>query len=108
MLSRITEHCSELLDVSVCTDLFTTTELGPSNNTPSEMANKFGIPYLGKIPIDTNVMKACEDGYGLLDVYPESVAAGPFGKIVELVMQATYSPAEAEAAALTSEESASA
>jgi hypothetical protein len=63
----------------------------------------FTITKIGKIPIDSNVMKSCEDGYGFLEIHPDSVASGPFGKIVEQIVQATNTAAEAAAAATMEE-----
>ena len=34
-------------------------------------------------------MKSCEDGYGFLEIHPDSAAAGPFAAIVKQIVDAT-------------------
>lgn len=55
---------------------------------PQSMATRFGVPYLGQLPMDRNLMQACEDGVGFLAHYPHSVAAQPLTTIVERLKQA--------------------
>ena len=50
---------------------------------PEQMAARFGAPYLGKIPMDPMLTKACEDGEDFLEAYPEAPAAAPFEKIID-------------------------
>jgi hypothetical protein len=35
---------------------------------PEGMAETFGVPFLGKIPLDSNFLRACEDGKGFVEV----------------------------------------
>lgn len=58
-------------------------------NTPRSMAKAFDVPYLGCIPMDPNLMKACEEGKSFLEVYPVSTAARQFSEIVQKVLDAT-------------------
>jgi Flp pilus assembly CpaE family ATPase len=53
------------------------------------MAAKYEIPYLGSLPMDPNMMKACEDGYSFLELYPDSMAAADFKAIIDKVVAAT-------------------
>lgn len=87
ILLRITEHCPDLLEISLFADVFSTTT-GDGNN-PTDMAKKFGIPYLGRIPIDVNMMRCCEDGVSFLDKCPQSVASTPFSAFVDQIVNAT-------------------
>jgi len=57
-------------------------------NTPSAMAARFNIPYLGQLPMDRHLMQACEEGESFLDRYPDSVASIPFQSIVMKIMTA--------------------
>lgn len=62
---------------------------GQEPNTPLNMARRFGVPYLGRLPMDPNMMYACEEGKSFLELYPTSAAAGPFAEIVKKIMAAT-------------------
>lgn len=53
------------------------------------MAKAYGVPFLGQVPLDPNLLKACEEGEAFTTVYTESPAAKPFGKIVASVIDAT-------------------
>jgi hypothetical protein len=53
------------------------------------MAAQFGVPYLGKLPMDPNMMEACERGRSFLEAFPASPAAGPFAAIVDRLIEAT-------------------
>lgn len=58
-------------------------------NTPEKMANLFGVPYLGKLPMDPNMMYSCENGFSFLDKFPNSPATKPFSSIVDKVIDIT-------------------
>ena len=64
-----------------------------SINTPAAMASLFSVPYLGKLPMDPNMMYACENGFSFLEKFPLSPAAGPFSAIVDGLIAATPDPA---------------
>ena len=49
---------------------------------PQSMARAFSVPYLGKLPMDLNIMKSCEAGKSFLESYPTSVASKAFRDIV--------------------------
>lgn len=78
--------------------MFAPREAGPS--TPAAMAKAFGVPYLGSVPMDPNLLAACEAGASFLDVYPGSAAASAFSAIVDKIVLAA-----ASAASSTSSES---
>ncbi len=63
----------------------TDANLVQSQNNPSNMADIFNVPYLGKLPMDRNLMHACENGESFVDTYPHSVAAKPFLSIVNKI-----------------------
>jgi hypothetical protein len=115
LLHRIRAACPELLDLSIQSNLFklpsnvtvdpnssdqvSSSSHGDSNgsiptaaafpNTPRGMADRFGVPYLGKLPMDPNMMKACEEGKSFLEAYPGSVASGPFADVVAQIVSMT-------------------
>lgn len=59
---------------------------------PRGMAESYGVPFLGSIPMDPNLLKACEEGEAFTTEYADSPAAKPFGKIVGAVVDATPDP----------------
>lgn len=56
------------------------------------MAEDHGVPFLGEVPMDPNLLKACEEGEAFTTLYPDSAAAKPFGEIVQGVLNATLDP----------------
>lgn len=84
----IQESFPEFFDLYLQSDLFAATESSSAVN-PRGMAAKYDIPYLGNLPMDPNMMKACEDGYSFLELYPDSLAAAAFKSIVDKVVAAT-------------------
>ena len=96
LLQKIQEHVPELLHTYIESHLFKLPENAVSqeqaeggDNNPRGMAKKFNVPYLGKLPMDPNMMRACEEGKSFLDVYPSSVAAPAFAEIVNRIVQMT-------------------
>lgn len=98
LMHKIQEHCPELLHTFIESHLFKLPENASNNmdlNTaadetnPRGMARKFNVPYLGKMPMDPNMMRACEEGKSFLDAYPTSVAAAPFADIVNQIVNIT-------------------
>eukprot|EP00752_Nemacystus_decipiens_P018200 g16329.t1 len=78
------EKAPELLELVAQTTVFAAFGAGPRG-----MAETFGVPFLGSIPMDPNLLKACEEGEAFTTEYADSPAAKPFGKIVGAVVDAT-------------------
>jgi ATP-binding protein involved in chromosome partitioning len=53
------------------------------------LAQEMGVPFLGQIPIDPEVVTAGDDGIPLLREGPRSAAAEAFAKVVEAILAAT-------------------
>ena len=91
---RIKIACPELLDLFLQAPLFTpertvSTDGENKGTTPAGMAELFSVPYFGKVPMDPNMMYACENGLSFLEKFPDSPAAAPFSAIVDKLMAAT-------------------
>jgi len=56
-------------------------------SNPAKMAADFGAPYLGKLPMDPNVMKSCESGVSFTDSYPSSLAVLPLNSIIDQIVK---------------------
>ncbi len=84
---RLQTTCPDVLELFIQSNLFKPTS--QSANNPKAMADKFNVPYFGSIPMDPNMMAACEEGRSFLEVFPASSAARSFSSIVEQVIAAT-------------------
>ena len=109
-LEKLRAVCPELLELHLQAPLFTPSSIGNNsgNNsgvrsrvTPSSMAVQFGVPYLGKLPMDPNMMEACEKGMSFLEAFPTSSAAGAFSAIIDKIIAVTDTAATATATATT-------
>jgi Mrp family chromosome partitioning ATPase len=83
VLALLREKCPEVLAMIAATEVFPTSGAGPLG-----MARKFNLPYLGKLPLDTNLLKACEDGVCFVERYPASPATAPLNSIVDQLILA--------------------
>lgn len=81
-MEKIRAACPELLDLSLVAPVFTPDTAAVESN-PQSMARKFGVPYLGCLPMDSNLTKSCEEGKNFLEEYPDSAASGPLRSIVD-------------------------
>ena len=81
-LASLKAHCPELLDCSITTNLFAPNSDAAKDSNPMQMARKFNVPYLGRLPMDPNMMACCEKGENFLQKYPNSAAAAPLRAIV--------------------------
>ena len=50
------------------------------------MAEQFGVPFLGEIPIDPEIRKGGDSGVPIVESHPESTAAKAFTKIAENIL----------------------
>jgi len=51
------------------------------------MAEKFNVPFIGSLPLDPNLLEACEDGV-FFDHYPGSSAAWSLNEIMDNLVKA--------------------
>jgi Mrp family chromosome partitioning ATPase len=79
MVQKLMASCPELLQCSVALEVFKTV----GGNGPRQMAEKFGVPYLGALPMDKELCAACESGRRL----PSSaIASRALEAIVEKIV----------------------
>jgi len=86
IIYRLRMNCPEFFQLVLRVPLFNPSGqrgYAKDEDTPELMAHRFAVPYLGKIPMDPNLMIACENGQSFLETFPSSVAAGPLKQIVE-------------------------
>jgi Mrp family chromosome partitioning ATPase len=71
LMQVLQQHAPDLLaDANVKINLFP-----PSNGGPKAMAQQFKIPYWGILPMDPQLLEACENGKTFVDECPDSAAA---------------------------------
>ena len=79
VLDTLHKHCPELFRNGNDTDkriLSVTSTLYPrSGGGPKAMAAKYNIPYWGKLPMDPDLLQACEHGRTFVEDHPHSLAA---------------------------------
>ncbi|CAM9178582.1 unnamed protein product [Ectocarpus fasciculatus] len=90
LLAENKQSCPDLLRLHLKSPVFAPPEDADSK-TPQKMATDFGIPFLGSIPMDPNMLSACEKGCSFLEAFPDSPASGAFSSIVQKVVDATLS-----------------
>mmetsp|Transcript_30551 Transcript_30551/g.67135 ORF Transcript_30551/g.67135 Transcript_30551/m.67135 type:complete len:390 (-) Transcript_30551:275-1444(-) len=83
VLEMLREKCPEVLDMIATADVFPASGGGPRG-----MAEQFNVPYLGGLPLDPNLLKACEDGKCFVDAFADSPAVGPLNALVDKLVKA--------------------
>jgi Mrp family chromosome partitioning ATPase len=73
ILEKIKKACPEVLDMFVEAELFP-----PSGGGPKAMADQYGIPYWGVLPMDPQLLQCCETGETFVDEHPTTKAAAAF------------------------------
>ena len=83
MIHKLREVCPELLDsCSLKIDVFKSA--ASTDNNPESMAAAFGVPFLGKMPLDKDMCAACEGGRPLRS---GALASRSLRKIVDSVVE---------------------
>jgi Mrp family chromosome partitioning ATPase len=83
VLEKIRETCPEVLNLLASSDVF------PSSGTgPEGMAKNYGLPYWGKMPLDSDLLKSCEVGSCFVDEFPDSLAAKALNGFVDRLIKA--------------------
>lgn len=71
LMEVLKQHSPDLLaDANVKINLFP-----PSNGGPKAMAQQFQIPYWGILPMDPELLEACEHGKTFVETCPDNTAA---------------------------------
>jgi Mrp family chromosome partitioning ATPase len=78
-----------LLDCLVEAEVFPAFGSGPQG-----MAAAFDVPFLGKLPLDPDLLRACEEGVSLAEKAPQSPAVPALEKIVQGILDGTRTEVE--------------
>ena len=81
-LKAVSERLPEFANVKVSVDVF---PRPPNGGGPAGMASKFGVPFLGSVPLDPQLQRACDDGTPL----PLCASLGALRHVVNEVIRAT-------------------
>eukprot|EP00536_Pseudo-nitzschia_multiseries_P003607 jgi/Psemu1/186147/e_gw1.56.129.1 len=74
VLETLRKHCPELFENG--TSLSVSSTLYPaSGGGPKEMADRYNVPYWGLLPMDPDLLQACEHGKAFVEERPDSLAA---------------------------------
>jgi len=84
VLKALRQIDHSLLDCLVEADVFPAFGSGPQG-----MAAAFDVPFLGKLPLDPDLLRACEEGVSLAEKAPESSAVLALENIVRGVLDGT-------------------
>ncbi len=84
ILAALRQVDPALLDCQVQTEVFPAFGSGPQG-----MAAAFQVPYLGKLPLDPNLLRACEEGVSVAEKAPDSPAVAALDKIVRGILETT-------------------
>eukprot|EP00545_Synedropsis_sp_CCMP1620_P011726 CAMPEP_0119014434 /NCGR_PEP_ID=MMETSP1176-20130426/9734_1 /TAXON_ID=265551 /ORGANISM="Synedropsis recta cf, Strain CCMP1620" /LENGTH=368 /DNA_ID=CAMNT_0006967613 /DNA_START=32 /DNA_END=1138 /DNA_ORIENTATION=+ len=82
-LKQIREKCPEVLGLLASSDVFPSSGAGPEG-----MAAQYGLPFWGKLPLDTDLLKCCEVGKCFVEEHPESLAAKVLNGFVDRLTKA--------------------
>ena len=85
VLEKMKSVYPEFLEMNIKFPLFLPQHENSNVNNPVKMAAAYNIPYLGKLPMDPNMMKSCEEGASFVENYPESFAIAPLNAIVDKI-----------------------
>jgi len=78
VLAILKEKCPEVLECTATSQLFGAgggNGGGRSLDGAERMANEFGVPFWGKLPMDPDLLESCERGRPFVEDFPDREAA---------------------------------
>ncbi|KAH3683406.1 hypothetical protein WICPIJ_005625 [Wickerhamomyces pijperi] len=63
----------------------------PTTGGGKALCEELGIPFLGAVPLDPRIGKACDDGESFLDLYPDSPASTAILDVVDALIESIES-----------------
>jgi len=85
ILKLLREKCPELLDLDL---IASANAFPPSGDGPEGMSLRYNVPYMGKIPLDPNLLKSCEEGLCFVQAFPHSAAVSAVNSIADSIVRA--------------------
>mmetsp|Transcript_27316 Transcript_27316/g.38502 ORF Transcript_27316/g.38502 Transcript_27316/m.38502 type:complete len:275 (+) Transcript_27316:92-916(+) len=59
----------------------------PTTGGAQKMAKDMEVPFLGSIPIDPRIARACDEGKFYMDEFPESEATKSFNNVIDAILK---------------------
>lgn len=82
VIDTLRQKCPEVLQMIASANVFP-----PSGDGPRGMASRYNVPYLGAIPLDPNLLKACEEGLCFVQAFPQSTAVPALNKVADSIVR---------------------
>lgn len=82
ILASLQEKCPEVLDMVAASNIFPMTGSGAKG-----MAEQYGVPYWGQLPMDPDLLKACDEGKSFVEQCPDSLAAKALNSYVDRIIK---------------------
>jgi len=76
--SHASHFCSLVATIPLTHVQTETAIFRPTTGGAEKMANDFGVPFLGRIPLDPQLARACDEGQSYLDRCPDAVGTKAF------------------------------
>lgn len=83
VLTTLQEKCPEILDLLASSTIFATSGAGPKG-----MAEQYGVPFWGSIPLDPKLLACCEEGLCFVDNHAETLAGKAINGFVDNLIAA--------------------
>jgi Mrp family chromosome partitioning ATPase len=83
VLRTLEEKSPEVLEMVAASNIFPMSGTGPRG-----MADQYGVPFWGSLPLDPNLLQCCEDGKCFVDAYPDSLAAKSLNDFCDKLVKA--------------------
>ncbi|CAB9529980.1 Cytosolic Fe-S cluster assembly factor [Seminavis robusta] len=90
VLKQLQEKCPELLDMVASADLFRVVDNNPQSTKKGaeQMAEQYNVPFWGSLPLDTDLLKCCEQGKPVVEECPNSIASKTLTGFVQRLTKA--------------------
>ena len=62
-------------------------KMNQASDAVESASAKFQVPYLGQLPMDPNLMLACEKGESFTTAFPNSLAAKSLNNIIDIILK---------------------
>ena len=82
VLAALKEKCPEVVDMVAASNIFPATGAGAKG-----MAKSYEVPYWGELPMDSDLLRCCDEGKSFVDAYPDNLAAKALNGFVDQLVK---------------------
>lgn len=83
VMATLKERCPEVLDLLASSTIFAKSGAGPKG-----MAEQYGVPYWGTLPLDPKLLACCEEGQCFVENHSDSLAGKALNGFVDKLVAA--------------------